>query len=118
MKSLITLDRPVHHLETKNILSKNGYACALVSLDAGDELALKRAAPGDEGLVFVIAGEITVRSGEINTMLKKDEAHLLPLDRDCTIAASGGGPAKFLRVKVPARQVVDAPLYTLDSQRT
>jgi|GEM_PF-1109663 len=116
MKSLITLDPP-HTANVRGILAKEGYACAIVSLEPGEQLAIERSPRGEEHLLFVLDGSVTVRADVLNTLLAKNEAHLLPKDVDCTIEAAEERPAKFLRIDVPPRQIVDAPLYTLGADR-
>ncbi len=116
MKSLIILDPP-HSANVRAILAKDGYACSIVSLEAGEQLAIERSPRGEEHLLFVLDGSLTVRADKLNTLLGKNEAHVLPKDLDCTIEAAEERPAKFLRVDVPARQIVDAPLYTLEAER-
>lgn len=117
MKSLITLDPP-HTAHVRSILAKNGYACAIVSLEPGEPIAIERSLRGEEHLLYVLEGSLTVRVDNLNTFVAKNEAHLLPNDVECTIEAAEERPAKFLRVDVPPRQVVDAPLYTLEAERS
>lgn len=117
MKSLITLEPPAHATNIRSILSKDGYAGALVTLAPGEELRVEPSARGVETLVFVVDGGVVVRCGKLNTMLATNEAHLLPKENDCVIEAVEHRPAKLLRIDVPPRQVVDAPLYTLDPKR-
>jgi len=116
MKSITTLEPPAP-TNTKNILSKNGYACGLVTLEPGQELTIEHAASGEERLVFVVSGAVTIRAGEIATMLSKNEAHLLASDCDSTIVAAEEHAAILLRVDVPPRRVVDAPLYTIGASQ-
>lgn len=98
----------------KNILSKNGYTCAIIAIERGEALELPVSSTGEDHLLFVLEGEVTVRNGDINTMLKQNEAHLLPKDSDSALVVTGGRSAKLLRVNVPARQKVEAPIYTVN----
>lgn len=117
MNNLTTLQPPAAAANSRNILAKNGFACALVTIEPGEQLSIEHSPSGEEHLLFVVEGEVTIRSGEINTMLNKNEAHLLPKAEDCTIEASAEKPAKLLRVDVPPRQIVEAPIFTVDSPR-
>lgn len=116
MNTLTTLPPPPA-ASAKNILSKNGYTCAIVSIGQGDELTIPLSATGEDHLLFVLDGEIAVRNGEINTMLNKNEAHLLPKEGDTTIVVTGGRRAKLLRVDVPPRQKVEAPIFTMSAEQ-
>lgn len=113
MKSLTVLEPPTQP-NVRSLLAQNGYSAALVTLEPGEALPIERSPRGEEHLLFVVDGGVTVHGGLLNTMLGKNEAHLLPKESDCTIEAAEGRPAKLLKIDVPPRQVVDAPLYTLD----
>lgn len=101
-------------LTSKSILVKDGYACSLLMLAPGDEMLLPEARHVEKRILFVIEGDAIVRCGELNTMLKKDEALLLPRDQAPLIAAGPTGWAKLLRVDMPPRQVIAPPVLTID----
>lgn len=98
----------------KTILAKEGFQCSLVTLAPGDEATLCEAHNVEEHILFVIDGEATVRFGDINTMLKKDEALLIPKGKSHLIAAGKGSWAKLLRVGVPPRQIVTPQILTIE----
>ena len=109
---ITTLNRPPAAL-TKNILSKHGLNCSLVLLERGQETAQTDSSDMAEHLLFVIEGEATVRFGDINTVVNKDEALLIPERKEYSIF-SHVGSAKLLRVDVPPRQVVTPQIITFD----
>lgn len=118
MKTLTTLDHPAVTATSQTLLSKHGFVCALMTLEPSDgATAINGAQSGEEHLLFVVDGEVSVRSGEITTLLKKDEAFLLPKEETCFVSAFGPRPAKLLRVDVPPRQVVAPPIYAFESAK-
>jgi mannose-6-phosphate isomerase-like protein (cupin superfamily) len=99
---------------TKNILSKHGFNCSLIMLGRGEETAQADSTNMAEHLIFVIDGEATVRFGDVNTVVNKDEALLVPKEKEYSILAHVGW-AKLLRVEVPPRQVITPQIITFDS---
>ena len=99
---------------TKTILAKEGFQCSVTMLAPGDKTPLRDAHEVEEHIVFVIEGQVTVRFGDINTMLNKDEALLIPKGREHLFAAGANSWAKILRVDVPPRQVVTPQILTID----
>lgn len=65
-------------------------------------------------ILFVSDGEGTVRFGDLNTMIKKDEALLISKGQAHLIAAGPDSWAKILRLDVPPRQVVTPQILTID----
>jgi quercetin dioxygenase-like cupin family protein len=100
---------------TKSVLAKDGFECTVTTLAPGDETPLREAHNVETHILFILDGKVTVRFGEINTMLKKDEALLVSKGRAHLIAASPDGWAKILRVDVPPRQVITPQILTVDS---
>lgn len=117
MNPITTLEPQAHTLNIKQLLSKNGYSCRLVQIESGEEWMIERAPQGEDRLLFVVDGEARVRSGEIVTMLSKNEAHLLNGDDDSVVTTAGERPTKLFHVEVPPRRVLDAPLYSFESGR-
>jgi mannose-6-phosphate isomerase-like protein (cupin superfamily) len=111
---LTTLDPITSATNTKSILSKDGFGCSIITLAPGDETPLRESHNVEEHILFTIDGEATVRSGDLNTMLKKDEALLIPKGQPHLIAAGASGWAKVLRVDVPPRKVVMPEILTID----
>lgn len=99
---------------TKSILAKDGFQCSILTLPRGDETPLREAHEVEEHVLFAIEGEATVRFGELNTMLKKDDALLIGKGQAHLIAAGPSRGAKLLRVDVPPRQVVTPQILTVD----
>ena len=104
--SIVTLDRVTTPTNSKTILSKDGFVCSLVMLAPGDETPPREADQVEEHVLFVVEGEATVRFDALNTILKKDDALLIPRGKPHVISAHPGGWAKLLRLDVPPRQVV------------
>lgn len=111
---LTTLDPVTTPTNTKTILAKDGFQCGLIMLAPGDETPLREAHNVEEHILFVVDGEATVRFGDVNTMLNKDEALLIPKGKAHLIAAGASGWAKLLRVDVPPRQIVTPQILTVD----
>lgn len=112
--SITTLDPTTTPNHGKTILSKDGFACSLLTLAPGDETPRRTADQVEEHLLFVVDGEATVRFDDVNTILSKDEALLIPRGKEHVIAAHPGGWAKLLRVDVPPRQVVVPQIISFD----
>lgn len=111
---ITTLDPVTSATNTKTILSKEGFQCSLIMLAPGDETPLRESHDVEEHILFVVDGEATVRFGEVNTMLAKDEALLIPKGKAHLIAAGASGWAKLLRVDVPPRQIVTPQILTIN----
>lgn len=111
---LTTLDSVAPSINAKTILSKEGFQCSLLTLAPGDETPLREAHHVEEHLLFVVEGEATVRREQVNTILSKDEALLIPKGAAHVIAGNPGGWTKILRVDVPPRQVVTPQIIAFD----
>ena len=111
---LTTLDPITFPSNIKSILAKDGFHCSIITLSPGDETPPREAPDVEENVLFAIEGEATVRFGDLNTMLKKDEALLIHKGQAHLIAAGPNSWAKILRVDVPPRQVVTPQILTID----
>ena len=111
---ITTLDPVTSSLNTKTILAQEGFTCSLLTLAPGDETPRHDTNHVEEHLLFVIEGEVTVRTGEVNTLLHKDQALLIPKGQVHVIAAHPGNWAKLLRVDVPPRQLVTPQILSFD----
>lgn len=109
---ITTLDPITTPLNTKTILAKEGFTCSLLTLAPGDETPRREADQIEDHLLFVIEGEATIRYGDVNTMLGKDQAVLIRRGEQHIIAASPGGWTKILRVDIPPRQIVTPQIIT------
>ena len=107
------MEPPAPTAHTKTILSKDDFNCSIVMLAPRDELPLRESTHADNHIVFVVEGEATLRSGEVNTILNKDEAMLIP-NGEHVIVAHPGARTKLLLVKVPPRQVITPPLVSFE----
>ncbi len=114
MNTLTTLEHPTQSENTRKILAQDGFECALLSLAPGERVSIPDRETAEVHLLFVVDGEVTVRRGEIHTVLSKDAAWLLPQGEDCTVAAGAGVRAKVLRVAVPPRRVFEPALHTIE----
>jgi quercetin dioxygenase-like cupin family protein len=111
---ITTLDPVSSTVHSKTILSKQGFACSLIMLAPGDETPPRESDQVEEHILFVVDGVATVRFEDVNTILSKDEALLIPKGKPHTIVASPAGWAKILRVDVPPRQVVTPQIISFD----
>ncbi len=103
---------------TKTILVKAGFQCSILTLAPGDETPRREAGEVEEHLLFVIEGHATVRAGDINTMIKQDDALLIPKGMAHLIAAGPTGWVRILRVDAPPRRDETPRLVTLDPGRS
>jgi quercetin dioxygenase-like cupin family protein len=83
-------------------------------LAPGDERPSREADQIEEHLLYVVDGSATIRFDDLNTILNKDEALLIPRGKQHVIAAHPGAWAKLLRVDVPPRQVVVPQIISFD----
>jgi len=111
---LATLDPVRSPAHSKTILSQDGFTCTLLTLAPGDETRRVESGHLDEHVLYVIEGEVTVRSDAVNTILTQDKALLVPKGKEHSIAAHPGSRAKLLRLEVPPRQVIVPPLVSLE----
>jgi mannose-6-phosphate isomerase-like protein (cupin superfamily) len=65
----------------------------------------------------VIEGDATVRFDDVNTILSKDEALLIPKGEEHIITAHPGAWAKLLRIDVPPRQIVVPQILSFYQRR-
>jgi mannose-6-phosphate isomerase-like protein (cupin superfamily) len=108
---ITTLDPIVSSTVARNLLSREGVSCSLVTLAPGDETPFTDSSSSPEQLLFVVQGRITVRFGGVNTIVNQEEAYLLPAGRPYSLAADRAGDARVLRVELPPRQVVAPIVY-------
>ena len=111
---ITTLDPVTSAANTKSILSKDGFTCSILMLEPGNETPKREASNVEEHILFVVDGDVTVRFDDVNTMLGKDEALLIPKGREHVIAAHPGAWAKILRIDVPPRQIITPPLESFE----
>jgi len=111
--SIITLDPTISPILTKTVLAKDGFQCAVLTLPPGAETPLRESTDVAEHLLYAVAGEATVRCGDLNLMLNQDDALLIPQGQAHRIVAGAQSGAKILRVDVPPRQVVTPQILTV-----
>lgn len=111
---LTTLDPITSPSNMRRILAKDGFHCSIITLSPGDETPPREAQDVEENVLFTIEGEATVRLGDLNMMLKKDDAVLIQKGQAHVIAAGPNSWARILRVDVPPRQVVTPQILTID----
>lgn len=115
MASQITaLDPVTTPLNTRTILAKEGYTCTLLTLAPGEETALRATNQSEDHLLFVIEGSVTLRAGEVNTILGKDQAVPLRKGDETVVVAQPDGWTKLLRIDIPPRQIVTPQIITFD----
>lgn len=110
----VTLDPISIPTTAKTILSKDGFTCSLITLAPGDETSAHAAEQIQEHLLFAVEGEATIRFEEVNTILSKYAALLIPRGKPHVIAAEPNEGAKLLRIDVPPRQVVVPQIISFD----
>lgn len=114
---LTTLDPVSSSISSQTILAKEGFHCSLLYLQPDDTTPLQPSHAVEEHLLFVVDGEVTVSSGPVNTIVRKDSALLIPKGHEHIVEANLGVPAKILRVDVPPRQIVTPPLVAIERRR-
>ncbi|MEO6993995.1 MAG: cupin domain-containing protein [Lacunisphaera sp.] len=116
MKPFITTLPPSPStIQSKTILSKEGFTCSLVTLAASDKTPLRESEHVEEHILYVVEGQVTVRFDDVNTVIDQDHALLIPQGKAYCIATDAKGPAKLLRVEVPPRPVLSPEIITLSS---
>lgn len=114
MTSLTSLPANTHETPAlKSVLTKDGFAGTVIDLPPGSTLPESDFPLDHEQFLFLTQGEATIRSGQVNTILSRDQALLLGKGRKYSVAASSTTAARLLRLDIPARQVVSPPLETL-----
>ncbi len=111
---ITTIDTVPAPLNIKTILAKEGFTCSLLRLAPGGETPIRETNQIADHLLFVTEGVATVRLGDVNTILAKDQALLIRQGQEYVITAHPDGWAKVLRVDVPPRQIVAPQIITLD----
>ena len=114
MTSKITTLPPVSKATvTKTIFANENFKCSLVSLAPGEEIPGRELNAREDQLLFVIEGEITVRLGEVNTILGRDQAVFIRQGPEYVITGPLEKWAKVLRVEIPPREIVTPEILTL-----
>jgi mannose-6-phosphate isomerase-like protein (cupin superfamily) len=111
---LTTLDPVKTPVSTKTILSKDGFTCSLIMLEPGDEAPRRNADQVEEHVLYVVEGEATVHFDDVNTIINRDEALLVPKGKAHAISVQPGGWAKLLRLEAPPRQVVVPQIISME----
>lgn len=107
--TLSTLSRPKPHLKSSSVLNQNGYTGTLLTLEPGSASLLSVNRAGNEQLLFVIEGGITISIENVTTVINRDQVSLVAPGRAPVMANPGATTARVMRMEIPARQVV-APL--------
>lgn len=110
--SITTLDPVTAPLRTATILAREGFTCSLLTLAPGDETPRREADRIEEHILFVIEGGATVRYGDTNTILGKEQAVLIRKGEQHVVAAQPGGSTRILRVDIPPRRIVTPQIIT------
>jgi hypothetical protein len=108
---LKVLERPVAPYEIKLVLNQDGCIGELIQLEPAAELALVGAAVADR-LLFIVAGDVTVNTDGLTTLVDEHAAHLLPAGRPATLVAGPSGPASVLQIHLPVRRAPEPALLT------
>ena len=112
---LTTLDRSSSSSHIKTVLSKDGYTGSLLIMTPGDQTSGSDAEKANDHILYIVEGQATVRTGEVTTLLAKDQALLISKGNAHVIAAGADGYAKLLRIEVPPRQLITPQIITFDS---
>lgn len=98
--------------QTKTILVKDQITGSLVWLESEDAILHGEARQVADHILYVAEGQVTVRIGDISTVLSQDQALFVPNRTAHTIAARPGVRAKLLRLEIPPRQQIVPQLIT------
>lgn len=110
--SLETLERPSSPLQCTPVLAQNGFNCTLLTLDAGAESVLTASQSPDEQLLFVLEGDLAIKTDGLTTLLSREAAMLLPSDKPVVLSAPAGSPSRALHVEIPPRRIVTPQIIT------
>ena len=113
-EKLTTLEPVTTHADVRQILNKEGFVGAILSLEPGEETRRIESSEVEDHVLFVIDGEVTVRFDDVNTILGRDEALLVPKGKAHALAAGGERRARLLRLEVPPRQIVTPQILSFD----
>lgn len=100
----------------KNILNQDGVTCSLALLAPGDELSTGSDSAGTDHLLFVVDGSLTVQLDELNFLLNKDQAIHVAKEKSESIRNQSDAWAKLLRVDLPSREIIAAPIFTVPDE--
>ena len=100
-------------IQTKTILSQDGFTCSLISLAAGDKTPLREPEQVEEHVLYVVEGRATVHFDGVNTVIDRDHALLIPKGKAHCVSADATSQTKLLRVEIPPRPVVAPEIVTL-----
>lgn len=112
MNTITSLPPVTTSASSKIVLSQDGFRCSLHTLPLASTGSSFDVPESPEHLLFVVDGEITVRSGDVNTIVNKDEALRLPDGKSASVEARDGENAKVLQIEIPRRQVVTPQILT------
>lgn len=99
---------------SKTVLAKDTLVCTLLALAPGEETATAEGQATREQMLYVAEGAVTVRIGDLNYLLHREEALHVPAGKEHAILAHASGWAKLLRVEFTPREIVSHPIYTFD----
>ena len=111
---LTSIDPTASAAHIKRILAQDGFKCSIIELESGEEAPAREAHEVEQQLLFAIDGEVTVRFGDLNTVLRTDAALLVPKGIAYQLVASATRRAKILRVDIPPRQLLTPQILTVD----
>lgn len=97
----------------KALLQQEGVSVSLALLGPGEDLPASDVRPAQDHLLFVIDGSANVKLDALNTLLKKDQALYVAKEKSETIRNQSDGWVKLLRIELPDRESVTAPIYTV-----
>jgi mannose-6-phosphate isomerase-like protein (cupin superfamily) len=87
--------------QTRTLVEERGVACSLLTLAPGQTHECCPNADRDH-VYFVVQGEVKARVGELNHLLRSDEALHIGKEKSATLESRGSAPAKLLRISVLA----------------
>lgn len=114
MKNITEMPNPtIPATLTKWILVDDRLKASILLAGPGEEFLLPEASPDTESYLVVLAGEVTVRSGSINTMLRTEESVRLMRDQPRYAVNQSAGWARLLRLDLVEKRVVDPLIVTM-----
>jgi hypothetical protein len=98
---------------SKSIIADDRLKGSVLLAGPGEEFPLLENPAATETYLVVLAGEVTVRSGSINTMLCAEEAVRLTSDRPRVVFNPSSGWAKLLRLDLADKRASEPLIVTL-----
>lgn len=115
MNPILETPKPVSsHASIKEVLSRHGVTASLIAIDPSSLFPGEGGSTVHQDMLFLIDGEATVGINEVNTILQKEDALLVPAGAAYTVS-TGAAATKMLKVVIPLPLPKDPPIHLFDS---